>query len=235
MIRYIHGSEDSLDVDVFYVAEEMPSFTECQKFCSDKDENRNIITIQDGKISACFKGTVDEVNNALLDTYQLHEQIYPLLITERLERDVVIKIVRVIRCFISHTSRTIYRDESKKALKTHVWLEKISFLESLDLSKIDDYGKHGTTFDIYKIFAFQLGQIMGLLEHQELYSKSSIATYFPELRPYLYREKTDVDGLEKFLQRFIEKLKEIKIIQRGDVVYFVEFDKTVDLYKEIYV
>jgi len=235
MIKYIHGSEDSLDIDVLYVAEKMPSFSECQKFCSDIEENRNIVTINNGTISSCFKGTIDEVNNALLNTYKLHEQSSPLLITDNLERDILIKTIRVIRCFISHTSRSIYRTESKKAMKSCGWIDKISFLENLDLKKIDSYGKHGTILDTYKIFAFQLGQIIGLFEHQELYTKSSVANYFPELRPYLYREKTDIDTLIKFLKIFIEKLREVKFEQLEAVVYFIDYKKTVDLYRERYV
>ena len=49
MIRYIHGSADSTDLDVVYVFEEIPSFEECQLFCrSDPKENRNIIVVRDG-------------------------------------------------------------------------------------------------------------------------------------------------------------------------------------------
>ena len=44
LIRYVHGSEDSLDVDVYYVFDEMPDFNACKQFCcADKNENRNII------------------------------------------------------------------------------------------------------------------------------------------------------------------------------------------------
>ena len=64
-----------------YVFDEIPSFEECQAFCrSDPEENRNIIVVKDGIVEYCFKGNEDEVNNALLATYSLHEQAYPLLI-----------------------------------------------------------------------------------------------------------------------------------------------------------
>ena len=43
MIRYIHGSEDSLDLDVFYVFDFLHDINECKRFCSEDDtENRNI-------------------------------------------------------------------------------------------------------------------------------------------------------------------------------------------------
>lgn len=49
LARYIHGSEDSVDTDVYYVVDELPSFQECKEWCdSKKDENANLITIIDG-------------------------------------------------------------------------------------------------------------------------------------------------------------------------------------------
>jgi hypothetical protein len=79
-IKYIHGSGDSLDIDVFYVFDKKPTYQECHIFCSNTDENRNIIVIDNGYVTDCFKGTIDEVQNSLIDTYGLHEQEYPLLI-----------------------------------------------------------------------------------------------------------------------------------------------------------
>ena len=73
MIRYIHGSADSTDRDVVYVFEQMPPFQECQLFCNgDPEENRNIIVVEDGIVTRCFKGNPDEVNNAVRTTYPLH-------------------------------------------------------------------------------------------------------------------------------------------------------------------
>lgn len=34
-ICYVHGSRDSTDVDVHYVSDTLPSFGECQRFCSE--------------------------------------------------------------------------------------------------------------------------------------------------------------------------------------------------------
>ena len=61
MVRYIHGSADSTDLDVVYVFEEIPPFEECQLFCrSDPKENRNIIVVRDGIVTYSFKGNEDE-------------------------------------------------------------------------------------------------------------------------------------------------------------------------------
>ena len=80
--KYIHGSEDSIDTDVCYVFDRMPDAGECKRFCdSTRAENRNIICIENGTVSGCYKGIPDELNNALIETYGLHEQEYPLLIS----------------------------------------------------------------------------------------------------------------------------------------------------------
>lgn len=64
--NYIYGSSDSTDIDIAYIVDKLPSLNECKIFCSsDKNENRNLITIDDGIISNCYKGTKDELNNAI--------------------------------------------------------------------------------------------------------------------------------------------------------------------------
>jgi len=100
--NYIYGSEDSTDVDIAYIVDELPSLQECKKFCSaDKNENRNLITINNGIITNCYKGTVDELNNAILDTYKLHEQNTELLINRKVGRDIPLKLIRAIRAMLS--------------------------------------------------------------------------------------------------------------------------------------
>jgi hypothetical protein len=117
--KYIHGSEDSIDVDVYYVIDKISTFNEAKKFCdSDTEENVNIIEIDNGKVVNCYKGSCDEIQNSLLRTYPLHKQTYDLLIKEPVERDLFVKTVRVVRCFLSHLSRTQYRKEVKLALQT---------------------------------------------------------------------------------------------------------------------
>lgn len=236
MIRYVHGSEDSLDVDVFYVFDKMPSFKECQEFCSNKEENRNIIVVNNGIVVDCFKGTSDEINNGLLDTYSLHQQKHEIVVTKRLERDLLIKTIRVMRCLLSHCSRTQYRDEVKRALKSSSWKERIEVLKSIDFSSIEDYGKSGSKEDVYKVFAFQLGQIFGLGKEEEYYTKSSIGIAFPELKSYLYREKnTDPALLCKNIKAFIKVVSLYEVNEKDGIVFFKDFNKSFDLRAEKYI
>jgi hypothetical protein len=233
MIKYIHGSHDSIDIDVYYVFDIMPEFKYCQDFCSDKDENRNIITIKDGVVNQCFKGTVDEVNNGLFYTYNLHKQDYPLLITKTVQRDVLIKDIRAFRGIFSYLSRTQYRQDIKDGLKSG-WGKRINIIENIDWNNIKEFHKTFNKKDVFKVYAFQLGQALGLHDGDELYTKKSLSEKYPDLRKYLYREDTDINDLLFYLSKFINMIKDYKIIENGTIITFCDFDKTIELKTERY-
>jgi len=236
MIKYIHGSEDSIDTDVYCVFDRMPSYQECQKFCSENpDENRNVIVINDGVVTDCFKGTPDEINNGLYRTYHLHAQSHPLTIYREVKRDLLLKCIRVLRCFLSHCSRTEYRTLVKAALVSSDWHLKIEALEEIDLTKIQDYGKNRNKEDIYKTFAFQLGQVIELFSLIEVYTKSEVAKVFPEFEPFLYRKTGGyLSIIQDYKYVFYCFLKRMDAEQRGNLVYFPVFNKLMDVKNECY-
>ena len=207
--RYIHGSEDSTDLDVIYVVDELPSLQECKTFCSDKEENRNLITVENGIVTSVYKGTPDEVNNALLDTYKFHEQEYPLLVERKVERDVHIKAIRAVRGILSHLSRSMFRPEIKNALRGS-WSVRIETLrlihDHFDEIDFDHLQNNMSGDDVKKLIAFQIGQVLALTDFVELYTKSEIASYFTDLKPYLYRNSTDNENLKEYLFLFIHCL-----------------------------
>lgn len=213
MIKFIHGSEDSTDIDVLYVFDKLPeTIQECKDFCSaDPSENRNIIVIKDGIVVDCLKGTPDEVNNSLLRTYSLHEQQYPLPITREVKRDVTIKVIRAIRIILSHLSRSQERKKVKHAL-ANGFKERIEILKNLGLSTIDYKMLEPKTNreEVLKTIAFQLGQTMALIYGIELYTKSEVAHCYPFLKQYLYRQKNShLKEIEEFKKRFIESIEKI--------------------------
>jgi len=234
MIKYIYGSEDSIDIDVHYVFDELPEFRYCQEFCSNKDENRNIIVIKNGVVIKCFKGTIDEINNGLYHTYNLHNQEYPLLINKLLKRDILIKDIRVLRGIISYLSRTQYRTIIKEALKGN-WLKRLKVLEQIDWNVIIEFNKTFNKKDVYKVYAFQLGQSLGLHEGIELYTKNTISELYPELRKYLYREDASFDDIQKYINKFIQIIKSYKVIENNIVITFCDFNKSIDLKTEKYI
>lgn len=212
MIRYVHGSQDSTDLDVIYVMDSLPSFVECQRFCSaDKQENRNIIVIRDGIVTACFKGLPDEVNNALLTTWHLHEQAYPLLITRRVERDVFLKDVTATRKILSPLTTTELRPQIKAALKAD-WPGRVRALQELDLAGVTLLRDRGRLqADLLKSMAFQTGMALGLHQGAELYTKGDIAAHFPALAPYLARASADLHGLQETIRAYAAALRETEV------------------------
>ena len=215
LAKYIHGSHDSTDIDVHYVVEEQPSFQEAKAFCDeDKTENRNVITIRNGIVTDCYKGTPDEINNALIDTYDHHKQEFPLLIEYRVKRDKQLKYIRATRVILSFLSRSQYRPAVKQALVTS-WTGRLNILASLQLTDIDftTLNKNLKEVDILKVIAFQIGQTVGLLDGFELYTKMDISAVYEELKPYLYRETTDVTVLNDKLHEMVERIKDGYIVE----------------------
>lgn len=209
--RYIHGSEDSIDTDVIYIVNELPDKGECKKWCSeDPLENRNLATIVDGHIDKVYKGSPDEVNNALLRTYPCHKQEYPLLITGKVNRNLEIKVIRSMRMILSHLSRTEMRPSIKAALHSD-WMLRKKVLQEIAENwyniTINDRGHNMSAKDIMKVVAFQLGQTIALIEGEELYTKYNISQRFPYLQPYLYREDEALhrnnSGLETGMWRYL--------------------------------
>ena len=232
-LKYIHGSEDSLDKDVFYVFDSMPSFSECRKFCSaDESENRNIICVKNGIVHDCFIGTIDEVNNSLYDTYDLHKQDFPLIIEEKVERDIYMKDVRAIRGILSMLSRTQYRPEIKEALKSS-WKNRLDCLQNIDFTTINfnDLDKHYNGQNALKVIAFQLGQTIGLHEGLELYTKSTISLFYKELEPFLYRKGKDFEVLNNYVDKLLDYLYEIDVISNDRLATFPD-GRTIDLTHE---
>ena len=95
---YVHGSKDSIDIDTFFVVDQLSDIKHenkilCDKLSQETNTNGNIITIDRDKgiVTGVYKGTVDEVNNGLLRTYSLHDQHFPCPIKMTLPRDVVQK------------------------------------------------------------------------------------------------------------------------------------------------
>ncbi|MCD0471520.1 hypothetical protein [Flavobacterium sp. JAS] len=218
-IYQIFGSENSLDVDLVFFVEEMPETilekliiskelsASIKSFFPEKEINANLAVCKNDHLVEVYKGTTDELNNALFYTYHFHEQKFENQITKLLVRDIDLKFLRCTRMILSFVSKTEYRVLVKKALKGNLD-EKIQALETIDLNTITSFGKGNAKEDILKSIAFQLGQTIALSEGKELYTKNQIAASFPDLRKYLSREENvDLNDLQKWLSIFVELLK----------------------------
>lgn len=204
-LKYIHGSGDSTDTDVIYVVDKLPSLQECKVFCSNKEENRNICVVKHGIVTECYKGTPDEVNNAVYLTYNLHKQEYPLVITRLVPRDLTAKCMRAVRIILSHLSRSQYRHEVKLALVSD-WETRLNTLDYINLETIDfnTLNNNMSREDILKTIAFQIGQTTQLCAHQELYTKAEVAENFGLLEEFLYRDpNSNIHYLENCKKYFL--------------------------------
>lgn len=214
----ILGSQDSQDVDVVFFIDKMPETIQeklnlskeysaiLQPEFSTKSINPNLAVIENGVVKYVYKGTVDELNNALYYTYGLHNQKFDNQILKLLPRDVDLKFLRSSRIILSFLSKTKYRVPIKVALRNNLH-HKIQVLKEIDLVTLANFGNSQPEIDILKSIAFQIGQSMALHNNEESYTKSQIADCFPELKNYLSRENSDLNTLQFWLYKYIEILE----------------------------
>ena len=215
LARYNHGSEDSVDCDVLYIADSLPSQQECAAFCSaDRSENRNLAVVSDGVVSACYKGFPDEVNNAAVATYPLHPQRDGMMITRAVPRDRELKYLSVLRKFIMELRHTDLYGEAKKALKG-TYGNRMLLARSADLRGLRWEIPPEDRLERIKSMAFQFGQALALHEGIEVYTKRSIGERLPALEKYLKRSEASPDDLEKAKNAFLDILETLDIRDYG--------------------
>jgi hypothetical protein len=163
---------------------------------TDKVINCNICEVNNGIITNVFKGTSDECNNSIWHTHKLHNQPQSCFVTRTIPRDIDLKILRVFRFFCTIFSRNKLRKEIKSALRGNL-KEKIEILLKIDYCDTALYGsKNLIITDALKTIAFQLGQIRGLLENIELYTKEDVILHYPKYEPFINRiENSNADIL----------------------------------------
>ncbi|WP_420575066.1 hypothetical protein [Kordia sp.] len=212
----IFGSKSSQDVDVCFFVDSLDGirgnhevvkmYTQQVKFNTSKPINGNLAILKNGIIIENFKGSADELNNALFTTYNLHDQVYKNHIQQLVARDVTSRIVRCARSLVASFTRTDLRVASKVALRADV-ATQIDFLDTIELKNYTDFGKHGSVIEIYKSMAFQLGMTIALMNDIELYTKEEIIATFPELEHYILRKEQNSEVLQKHLKLFITMVK----------------------------
>lgn len=236
---YIFGSENSQDYDVIVSVDNIPKNINdahdivkkwneilSDNVLTDKPLNCNLGIFKDGTLVEVFKGTCDELINVIYYTYDNHKQYFPNPIKEPIVRDIDEKILRVARFLITFYSRTNLRTKIKSALRGDLKL-KLEVLKEIDFVKMKEFpGKKEKTEDIYKVIAFQFGQVFSLIDghESESYTKNEISKNYKDLEPLLNRkDPTDKDLLilNKYLKRFTDliesRLHNIKLIENGRV------------------
>lgn len=216
----IFGSENSQDYDIMVFVDNIPdNIDEAHQICkkynhqlstilTDKPLNCNLAVAEDGYIIDVFKGTPDEVNNALYYTYDSHKQYFPNIVKEPIGRDSDVKILRAIRGILSFFSRSYLRPQIKRALRGDL-REKIPVARMIDFTKMKEFpGKKESMSDIYKVISFQFGQLFSLIDghESESYTKNGIINNYPDLEPMLNRKtlsEKDMETLNKYKNRLL--------------------------------
>jgi len=211
----LFGSADSLDLDIVFFTQKLGAIQENLELTKSlatyleldvrkgKKINANLASLSHGTVSDVYKGTGDELNNALLATYNLHPQQHELLIKRTLARDKELKLLRTMRKILSSFSRTVHRQKIKSALKNGFPAQLI-FLKNNDLTNDEALAIQHQP-DIWKIIIFAIAQVLALEQENELYTKKAIAIFFPELESIIYRHpKPDRKVLRRYLNQFIE-------------------------------
>lgn len=222
MMQYQYfGSGDSTDTDVVFFVAELPATIQersilCKAMVSQyfgtneagKKVNANLAVLKSGRLVAVYKGTADELNNALYYTYTLHQQDFDNQVTQLLPRNTDLKFIRCARMLLSAMTRTVFRKTVKLALQADLQA-KINALKQIDLQQLAVIEKGLGLKDIKKLMAFQLGQTLALASGKEVYTKQEIITCYPELSPYLHRiaADTDTEALAALLRIFTATLE----------------------------
>ncbi len=236
-----HGSENSLDKDAFllineYTLQSFPNIlndiknskkNELHQVCHEVDSifgvNSNLIILNEKNktLDWSFKGVVDETNNALYHTFDLHEQSFDACPVEYLlPRNQGLKFLRTIRGILSYFSRTEYREMVKTALHDINVHHKLDALQKIDISLIDDFGKNNKT-EIFKFIAFQLAQTSALIfDQKELFTKNSAIEYQPSFEQYILRNPQDGSLLQMEINHFIEKCRPFVHVMEGNMAKF---------------
>ena len=221
----IFGSKSSIDYDVLVLVSDLTSDIRinsliCKSYDSilkdiltDKKVNCNLGVLENGIITKVYKGTADEVNNALYYTFDNHKQHHPNPVKRPVQRNVELKMLRTCRVLLSFLSRSVMRSEIKLALRSDL-IEKIKVLRIVDYIIADTLveKRHVKNEDFWKIIAFQLGQTLALMNGTEYYTKEEILKAFPEFENALKRQKlnhVDKQEIESKKTLLLDKIEEL--------------------------
>lgn len=239
----IHGSEDSLDIDVFVEVDDhwmnpnhKPNIlvAECTRLAGpvagligvqENLVNCNICVVRDGVIVWCAKGDATESNNALLRTYSLHrQQKFPCFVQRTVERNVNAKIHRAVRGVLGTFTRTQYRVEVKACLRSKVALrERVRVLKGLDLSDLvwESSVDNAMIVDELKRAAFQTGQLLLLLRGVEVFTKSEVSRSIAGMEVFMKRAVAQREDMQR-LQQVISEMLDLIIAYEPCVLDEVE-------------
>jgi hypothetical protein len=212
-VRVVHGSLDSVDVDVVYLTTtRLPSGAEFSAFCKERpEEDVNVALVEGGVVVDCMRGLPSELNNALVANQRPAMAGQPQL--RRVERrSAAEKLLDTLQRSAAMVRRVAeYREEAIAALRTN------SAAALLRLALRVDWESEEVTpdADSVKQVAFMAAQAEALLDGVELYDKAGLAARCPALRDCLARRgRAGLGATVRALWRRVEA--EARFFQHGE-------------------
>ncbi len=168
--RIVHGSLDSVDLDVLYLSpcetHRLPSgaeLTKHQRENPDEDANFALFDCATRQVVACCRGLPSEVNNALLQNERKEEGHVAENLLRPVVRCVAEKVLDTLQRFAIVIRRAaLYRDDAVNALRTN---NAISFLRLMQ--RVDWDGAFGV--EESKQVAFMVAQTIALMDGKEVW------------------------------------------------------------------
>lgn len=230
-IYNIFGSHDSTDIDAVVYLDELPVLIEDRKKLSTKigqelGENYNVIIakVKHGIIVDCTypKASPDSLNNAVLATYNNHQQIHPRLVERKVVRNEILAIYKTIRILSTYLTRTQFRTLIRPTINWRFDLKlKIQKLKCVDFGMIKEFNQvNMKDADIWKTFGFYVVQNYALLKYKiELYTKHELVKFEPRIEPFLYRyDRLDIDWFCKYVDDYLDLIETLPFKQEHNIL-----------------
>ncbi len=248
---YLYGSDDSIDTDVIIELprDEMPSIQEDRKTMLKGLENQYKIqwncvfaVIENGFITDTIypKTWIDSLNNALYDTYSLHEQLFPNPISGKVPRNYLLAIYKTVRTIMSVLTRTHLRTIIRPVVNgVHPFEYKLEAVNRIFLPDIEDFQQRNMlNADIWKTIAFYLGQNLSLITSGvEIYTKKDLLKHHPSLHKFILRKEIlpeDKYLLQQYLKKWLILVQDFGNYKSQGTLLFCK-DEQIDMKKEIFI
>ena len=236
---YYHGSADSVDKDSLYLLSSSvfpwPTGPERNKILEQLvrgfTDDRNLFQIDESTkcVNNCFRGYPDEIHNALIRTYDLHSQHFPLWAgilngdsKLGIQRNVAVKILGGVRGVVVKVFKRRGKKGEGKVLRSRKWSIVWNQFKTLDFEdvfqnvKLDEEEKEWS--DDVKYVAFQIGQMLSLVYGKDVYTKSEVIQLWPEMSSVLKREgytkiqqQKSLSQLNKLKHELVDQVEKVEI------------------------
>lgn len=224
--KYItYGSKDSTDIDICVFIDQLPNTIEERKILSKKIQNDlgsdfNIILAKEenGIIVDCTypKASPDSLNNAVYNTYDLHNQLFNCPINKSVNRNIILAIYKTVRLLGTYLTRTEYRTLIRPTMHYSFGITiKLNNLLNVDFSKLTTFNQPNVSdVDVWKTWCFYVVQNVALLKGIEIYTKYDAVKIEPNAYPFIYRKTiTDWDKIwfYNYVTEYLNNLKRLNI------------------------